>query len=482
MVLFLFFSANAANASGPSRTKCVLNGQLMTVKKVIYKCFISKSKKTWQIVENREKPSKIPSTQKKSIQGSEKTPDQVVNTADAPGSKNENSVTGISENVKEVKFPSVELSSENLFLDTQRCKINNASSQTDVHQGFNQGKFVLSTKKVIRAVIVPIDFPDLVGSGDPVNDFQFVPERVNGYYSAISDGKIKFSWEIRPTFLRFPEKVSEIRLGGKDTSGFYDFSVRAKSLAKDILNFKNFDLLVFAPPLSTTRMQIAFGPAFLSFSENDINATMLDGQMYELRGSSGAFSTAHEIGHLMGLADLYNFNALADAGVQSPNDPAFLVAQHKFMGTFDLMNNVGGSGLELTAWNRWLIGAIEDNQMRCLPKISTTTFLSSLSIEGGIKGAVIPVSSNEVVVIESRKPLRYDLRIGTPGVLVYKVDTSIKSGYGPVSMIRKTGSSNPLGLDALLGPGESIAYGDFQIQVIETGKDGDVVEVKYVAK
>ena len=54
----------------------------------------------------------------------------------------------------------------------------------------------------------------------------------------------------------------------------------------------------------------------------------------------------------------------------------------------------------MTAWNRWLIDLIADDQIRCIPTSSTTTLLTPVEVNGGVKGAVIPLSPTEAIVIE----------------------------------------------------------------------------------
>ena len=205
---------------------------------------------------------------------------------------------------------------------------------------------------------------------------------------------------------------------------------------------------------------------------------MLDGQSYDNRSRFPlANTTAHEIGHLMGLADLYNYNAANEAaagGGSNAND-----LQFKYMGIFDLMNWAEGGGVELTTWNRWLIDLISDDQIRCLPNTSTTTLLEPVEVNGGVKGAVIPLSTTEAIVFESRRALRYDKNMGksSEGVLVYKVNTSIRSGLGPMRVVGRPGSKDVLLRDAPLKLNELRVIDGYTIEVIESGVFGDVIKV-----
>lgn len=361
------------------------------------------------------------------------------------------------------------------YLNVANCKLANGSTDIYVNQSFQQNPFRLRTNKPIRALIFPVDFPDLIGNSDPQKDFAYVADGVSDYYKKMSDGKTTFSWTIYPRFVRYSSKVADANLGGRTANGFWNFYTDATKLAKQTVDISAFDLIIYAPPLTTTRDQIAIGPAFVSSSSDRINATMLDGQSYDMKS---ALSTVHEIGHLMGLADLYNFDAANEAaanpGAQSAND-----LQFKYMGIFDLMNWAQGAGVELTAWNRWLLGLITDDQIRCLPASSTTTLLSPLEVNGGIKGAVVPLSKTEAIVIESRRALRYDSNIGSAseGVLIYTVDTSISSGFGPMRVVGRPGSTDIWFRDAPLKLNESRTVDGYTIEVVKSDEFGDVVKV-----
>jgi M6 family metalloprotease-like protein len=372
------------------------------------------------------------------------------------------------------------LSSASSYLSVNECKLKNGSGQLEVNQSFQQNPYRVKTTQIIRALILPIDFADLTGSSNPQRDFASIAEGVSAYFGAMSEGRTEFRWTIHPQFVRYGTKVADANLGGRTTSGYGQFSQEAFKLAKQVLDVSAFDLIVYAPPLTTSRNQIAIGPAFVANGPDQINATMLDGQAYS--SSFPYYMTAHEIGHLMGLADLYNYEG-ANESAAKPGNPNANNFQFKYMGIYDLMNWVGGDGMELTAWNRWLIDLVSDDQIRCLPTASTTTLLTPVGmkggVKGGVKGAVIPVSSTEAIVIESRRAVGYDLKldIKSQGALVYKVNTSIRSGYGPMRVVGRAGSDDMLFRDAPLKLNERLLLDGYVIEVIESGNFGDVIRV-----
>jgi M6 family metalloprotease-like protein len=365
------------------------------------------------------------------------------------------------------------------YLNISSCKLVNGSNQITVNQSFQQNPYRIRNTKPIRALIFPIDFPDLIGTSDPKKDFVSITEEVSQYYKQLSDNRSIFNWTIYPKYVRYESKVVDANLAGRTANGYGQFSEKAMNLAKQTLDLSSFDLIVYAPPLITSRDQIAIGPAWPSSNSNQVSATMLDGQSY---GQSFPFlNLTHEIGHLMGLADLYNFDA-ANESANSGSKSAFEL-QFKYMGIFDLMNWANGAGVELTAWNRWLTDLITDDQIRCLPSTSTTTLLAPIEVSGGIKGAVIPLSTTEAIVIESRRALRYDKDLikESEGALVYKVNTSTSTGLGPMRIVGRPGSTDVLHRDASLKLGQSYEVSGYLIKVIESGVFGDVIKVEKVS-
>jgi hypothetical protein len=101
--------------------------------------------------------------------------------------------------------------------------------------------------------------------------------------------------------------------------------------------------------------------------------------------------------------------------------------------------------------------------------------------QGIFKLAVIPLTDTTSIGIESRRIEGFDSALQTPGnsggLLVYFIDGSIRSGYGPIRIIRPTKSKDPLFQDALLEVNESLNYENYIITNVESGEWGDVFRV-----
>ena len=191
-----------------------------------------------------------------------------------------------------------------------------------------------------------------------------------------------------------------------------------------------------------------------------------------LPGWTGGFAAnweagliAHEVAHTLGLPDLYDVGVETDS---EGNQPANEV--HRFVGDFDIMGIpaifwtvTGDVPSQMFAWSRWQLGWLRDTQIACITSFPASVQLTPLEMPGGIKAAVVPLTETIALVVESRR-----------GALVYKVDTSVPSGEGPIVV----GSpSRPPGLSALLDHGEVLSAGGYSVTVKEATSQGDLVVI-----
>jgi hypothetical protein len=159
---------------------------------------------------------------------------------------------------------------------------------------------------------------------------------------------------------------------------------------------------------------------------------------------------AHELGHVLGLQDLYS---------NSETDPS------PFVGDFDFMSNASKDAAApgLLGWDRWRLGWISDASVVCVkPTAENRITLSPLQTGKGMLLAVVPLSSTRALVMESRHPIGLDSKLASPGVLVYIVDTVTDTTEGPM---RVQLAPNATLADALLGVGEYLEASGWVVSV-----------------
>lgn len=357
------------------------------------------------------------------------------------------------------------------------CRISSNSS-TGISQGFPRPESAKVINGKLRLSVIKVSFPDSPATSKTDNQLETILTGSRDFFKSISYGKLDLVWEVSKatynldsnlnSYFTQPRQVDLDRL-------IQDAVIKAD---KDI-DFSNFDAIVVALPGDVRESIAGVSPAKISgFILNDENSqlsrgTVLAGDSYRI----GAPILSHEIGHLLGLPDYYSYSGGSSR-----------IAQFEFMGVFDFMNYAPGKGREPTAWNRWLLNFISDNEVICISELESqfTQLLSPISRNQGIfKMIVIPLSNNRALAIESRKVEGFDSgmskAISGEGLLVYVVYGDSKSGMGPIKLLRPTRSVDPLFEDALIRVNESLDFEYIRVSNVESAKWGDVVRISRIS-
>jgi M6 family metalloprotease-like protein len=306
------------------------------------------------------------------------------------------------------------------------------------------------------------EFDDVEANQEPEEVFAIISPEAETFYSSISYGKMNLQLTPHFEWLRMSKPSREYEFSSYE--GHFEYIREAMKLADEVVDFSKYDqVIVLTNPRAT-----AF-PAGPSFNANsDFWGITMDGKTilnattsgYDLN-NWGFLWLNHELGHNMGLPDLYLYN--------SGN-------QFRDVGTYSIMGNIGGRAPEFFAWERWLLGWLEDDQINCLSN-SETFSLSPIELADGlVKSTVIKISNKQAIILESRRAIGYDAGLGNEGVLIYLVDPSIDSGEGAL-VIFPNDSLNASGRTALLGAGENYTILDMTFTVLESNDKEDIVEV-----
>ena len=182
----------------------------------------------------------------------------------------------------------------------------------------------------------------------------------------------------------------------------------------------------------------------------------------------------HELYHLgLGLDDHYGDNK---------NDPT---TDHG-LGWWSLMTP--GLG-DMTIWEKWIIGFVSDNQIRCINPIGKSRYWiapSSVSTKN-LKSAIVAIDSKRVLVLESIRAagLYYKNPNKAQGLLAYVIDLNKAAhgtGFTLVYPKNRVVDRPPYFMSgAALTEGESATYENIKFTVVESGNFGDVVEVERIS-
>jgi M6 family metalloprotease-like protein len=341
-------------------------------------------------------------------------------------------------------------------------------SFTNVGFGFPPANYKLPSTGDVKTIVLFADFSDVHGSTTPEALFARISPNAEAFYKDLSYGRM--NWVLEPHFvwLRLSHDSDYYGNAVGSYEGQLGFIQEAVKLADADVDFSTADsVVVMVPPEAT---QISNGPAFGANAGEGYSA---DGKTFSNGVTSGSDFPAwgylwlnHESGHTMGLPDLYDYGW---NGVDYDE-------LHRFVGGFGLMGYIDGEAPEFFAFERWQLGWLADDQIVCQTGGEGTTTITPIESAGGLKAVVIPLGSNRILVVESRRALGFDSRLPKPGALVYIVDTNIASGEGTLTVYPQL-QGDPYRYQSPLAAGETVTVEGVTVTVVSADAQSDTVQV-----
>ncbi|MFF0222738.1 M6 family metalloprotease domain-containing protein [Streptomyces sp. NPDC004629] len=341
------------------------------------------------------------------------------------------------------------------------CLINGAREVQMTEGVPTAGGYARSTGTV-RALTLMVDFPDAPGEGDALDRFhEFFPQTQEWFHTA-SYGHLDYRAETPiPTWLRMPKTFHDygIERGAPFDPGYRQLVQDIVSAADPTVDFRDYDLLnvLVSPDAGPSALDTVLSVTFAGNGEAPVadgvpiaNASFVYSRQDDGSGSyarTGYRVLPHENGHVFGLPDLYT----QDGGGA--------------VGHWDIMSEDWGANNDLLGWHKWKLGWLDVDQVSCAATPGTKEFtLSPMSRPGGHKLVFVPLTAHTGYALELRTPGGNDEAVCHPGILIYKVDASVDTGRGPITVYdahRESGgctrSPNVHAelSDAPFGPGET---------------------------
>jgi M6 family metalloprotease-like protein len=273
---------------------------------------------------------------------------------------------------------------------------------------------------------------------------------VTAFYAATSYGRVSITYEFLPKelWVQMTQSAADYRLTENIPQWHNGQLARdALALVDASVNFGLYDGVVLSTGYST---RLRAGEAFVGMTFQTKNG-IAKGVSFEAGSSTGDDRVmAHELGHsLFGLEDLYVFTNRNRPTAPDPT-PA---------GTWDMMSMLAS---EFFGWNKLLAGWLEPTQVRCISdQASTTHYVETLEVRSDKpKVVLINLADGVTLAIEVRTEQFFS------GVLVYKIDTRIQHGDGPI-----------LSEKLLLAPGAALTRDGWTIKVVGFDSKGFLIEV-----
>jgi len=360
-------------------------------------------------------------------------------------------------------------------LESSPCKLPVADSRGDVAiGGWPRIESRMKAVGDVVASVIMVDFSDAPATMSPEEALSKIGP-AESIFTEVSYGRMKFVLSPQLEWYRMSRPSTAYAPLTKSFDNHRAYVAEAVALADPEVDFSGSDAVIVLANPDAVGIGEA-GPAFTPISTDE--GVEADGTVL-MNGATSAHDINtwgpiwlnHELTHALGLVDLYAF-----AG-----DEQFpYTGEFSYMGMSSLDANAPG----LLAWERWVLGWIDDDQVTCLPSApaSPTRYeLSAIGTIGGPKAVVVALGDNRVLVIEARLRGGLDANLRKSGLLVYTVDTSVESGLGPVRVFPPDPVDPAVGyttyFDSPRAVGESITVDGISVTNRGSTVDGFTVDV-----
>ena len=272
--------------------------------------------------------------------------------------------------------------------------------------------FVPSTGNVPILVAV-VDFTNASANESPDSAVRgFELQKVKNFYQQSSYGKLNFEFTIVDETLHLPYPDTDIN--SLSNLAISQYASQALPQTYDLDNYKG--LLIVTTKNSSysssstsaeTKVENSTGKLF-SF------AVLAGIKPNENRWHSSPWLTvSHEVGHMMGLMDLWS----------KEDSTAW---QGKTSGPFSLMNTGAGwnYAADFYAWEKYVLGWLSESEVICLSPTTNSLkgYLAPLSSSTGVKIVIFPSTENQYLAFEFRQKSPIDYGLVKSGILVYQID------------------------------------------------------------
>ncbi len=312
-----------------------------------------------------------------------------------------------------------------------------------------------------RLAVASVEFPD-VAEAVAGSWLARIVHEADAYFREVSAGAVRWiATETPPSRIRLRRPSAAWHLDRRSLTDRVHFWKRLMAN----LDVEGADaVLMVVPRAAVIRGCFAVGPRW--------NSPRLDDALRSLdapapRGAVVKTSTPwgtimHELGHIMGLPDLYDYEFDRDRQRWS-------VRASRYVGSWDLMGRVSPRSTSLRphpmAWTKSLAGWITP---------LTWTPQRERYLVGPAAGAVrVELAPGRSLFVEGRLHIGFDADLPSEGVLVSIVDEDLPEGRGPLQLIvpqrapvKKTSRRLPPLLDAAFQPGEGCAHAGVHVHVL----------------
>lgn len=265
-----------------------------------------------------------------------------------------------------------------------------------------------------KALVIMAEFPDVKHAIDPEkNKARFFPALTN-YYDEVSGGKCSITGDAVKELVVLPKPFSSYGVGANESLN-QQYVNKVSQIIQDIVtsvdsqvDFRTYDIMLIS--ISGQLRGLA----------RTITVNTQEGTMTKWTAivpeNYGTEIYAHEIGHMLGLVDLYD-EKIYMAGGQADI----------YVGPWCLMSIVRGF-FHLSAYHKLKLGWMPNEAIKVIP-VGTTEYVTLQPVEkkigSGIRVVKVTIGPSLYYLVEVRRKIGFDSALPDEGMLITYINETV---------------------------------------------------------
>ena len=281
---------------------------------------------------------------------------------------------------------------------------------------------------------VAVDFPDFRGTNGELDRLRESASAFDSWLAIESKERLSASWSLHEEWITMSKPVAEYKVQGFDTKAYQELSTEIVDRVLEVMELEELDELFVYFPDTLTSTGEGLDNAFDSLLPQIGLPDRENGEFNysRLRNMKGSGTISKRDGNVLWAIWAHEF--LHSLGVQLHGPEASM-----------LIDSVSHHSFTLSAWNKWILGWLDDDQVACvvIGDQPVEVDLVPLEIAGAIEGvraAVIPLTETGAVLIQSHRAIGHSANNGfgsgmgigddgTYGLAVMYVDSDETAPY-----------------------------------------------------